>query len=181
MVGWALLTGCLVFSLSGGNDATSTNNVPTFVAETAAADVPYTFPHSAEPTYWIGFNDQVAVRTRWLGRVDFHVKHLRLPERLLESVIWHESRWDSAAVNASDPSYGLGQVMPRYWRHAFVTECGEEATSRTLMRAELNICYTAHILAHYMRIHGDERKALNAYNNGTGRESTYADKVLEEQ
>lgn len=168
-MGWALLTGCLVFSLSGGNDATKTT------------DVPNTLLHSAEPTYWIGFNDQVVVRTRWLNMVVERATELNLPDGFVERVIWHESQWDSAAVNASDPSYGLGQVMPRYWRHAFVTECGEEATSRTLMRAELNICYTAHILAHYMRIHGNERKALNAYNNGTGRESTYADKVLEEQ
>ena len=102
--------------------------------------------------------------------------------RLLAAVVQHESGGDSLAINHADPAYGLGQVMPLWWRSVFVQECGEEATSVSLMRARLNLCYTAHILALASdRFDGDQASILSYYNTGTphrGITNGYVDAVV---
>ena len=120
----------------------------------------------------------MAVRMRWLDMVDDQSRDLGLRPEVLGALIYQESRWDSTAINHADPAYGLGQVMPKYWRDTFVNQCGVQATPTTLMRVSTNICYTAHILAHFVSVHGNIHDALNAYNNGTGRDSSYAERVL---
>lgn len=95
---------------------------------------------------------------------------------LLLAVITQESGLDSLAFNPDDPSYGIGQVMPKWWRYSFVRQCGAEATAENLMRLDVGMCYTAHILSRLIDRHG-LRAGLNAYNNSRGR---YANEVLEE-
>lgn len=87
---------------------------------------------------------------------------------LLSAIVQHESGGDSLAVNPDDPSYGLGQVMPKWWRYVFIKQCGDEATPETLMRARLNLCYAAHILAYASsRFDGDQTSIISYYNTGT--------------
>ena len=102
---------------------------------------------------------------------------LRLDRRLLHAVIQHESGFDSLAYNPNDPSYGLGQVMPLYWRYSFVEQCGSEATPETLMRPAVNICYSAHILRHFIDKYG-RVAGIDAYNNGNGRSRGYSNAIL---
>lgn len=97
---------------------------------------------------------------------------------VLAAVIQVESGGDSLAVNPDDPSYGLGQVMPYWWRYAFVKQCGGEATPETLMDPELNICYSAHILKHFQSVYG-YTAGIDAYNNGHGAARGYSDAVLD--
>lgn len=87
---------------------------------------------------------------------------------LLMAVVLHESGGNPEAINRDDPSYGLGQVMPRWWRYVFVEECGAEATPETLMDPQINLCYTAHILRYaHGRYSGDRSSILSYYNTGT--------------
>ena len=98
--------------------------------------------------------------------------------QILRAVIQHESGFITDAYNPDDPSYGLGQVMPKYWRYTFIDQCGSEATAETLMDAEINICYAAHILAHFQHKYGYVA-GIDAYNNGHGASRGYSDTVLE--
>lgn len=102
---------------------------------------------------------------------------LGLNSKLLRAVIAHESGFVTDAYNPDDPSYGLGQVMPKFWRYAFVAQCGSEATPETLMDPKINICYSAHILRHFMDEYGPIA-GVDAYNNGTGESRGYSDTVL---
>jgi soluble lytic murein transglycosylase-like protein len=86
---------------------------------------------------------------------------------LLAAVIQHESGGDSLAINHDDPSYGLGQVMPLWWQYTFVEQCGAEATPETLLRADINVCYTAQILALAQARFGNQSSTLSYYNTGT--------------
>ena len=98
---------------------------------------------------------------------------------LLLAVITQESRLDSLAVNPNAPSYGIGMVMPKWWRYKYVRQCGAEATPITLMRMDVGMCYTAHILSYFIGRYGT-RRGVNAYNNGRGHDWGYADEVFEE-
>lgn len=102
---------------------------------------------------------------------------LKLDSRILTALITHESNFVTDAYNPNDPSYGLGQVMPKFWRYAFVAQCGNEATAETLMNIETNICYSAHILRYFMDEYGPVA-GVDAYNNGTGEARGYSDIVL---
>ena len=106
-----------------------------------------------------------------------YAARLGLDRRVLRAVIAHESGFDTLAYNPDDPSYGLGQVMPKYWQYAFITQCGAEATPETLMDPEINVCYSAYILRHFMDVYGPVA-GVDAYNNGTGASRGYSDKVL---
>lgn len=106
-----------------------------------------------------------------------HAVRLGLDRRVLRAVIAHESGFITDAYNPHDPSYGLGQVMPKYWRYAFIAQCGAEATPETLMDPEVNVCYSAHILRHFMDEYGPIA-GVDAYNNGSGESRGYSDRVL---
>ena len=101
----------------------------------------------------------------------------RVSSKILTAVIAHESGFVPNAYNPNDPSYGLGQVMPKYWRYSFIDQCGSEATSVTLMDPEVNICYAAHILRHFQDKYGPVA-GIDAYNNGSGAARGYSDRVL---
>lgn len=106
-------------------------------------------------------------------------RKVQVDPRLLAAVVYYESGFDPTAYNPADPSWGLGQVMPRYWRYTFVRQCGAEATAKTLMDPEIAICYSAHIFAHYYKQHkNDPLAGITAYNNGTGHRNGYAQQVL---
>jgi len=102
----------------------------------------------------------------------------RVESRILRAVIAQESGFVTNAYNPDDPSYGLGQVMPKYWRYGFIEQCGSEATPKTLMDAETNVCYAAHILRHFQDKYGPVA-GIDAYNNGHGAARGYSDRVLE--
>ena len=106
-----------------------------------------------------------------------HAGRLGLDRQVLRAVIAHESGFITDAYNPDDPSYGLGQVMPKYWRYAFIAQCGAEATPETLMDPEVNVCYSAHILRHFMDEYGPVA-GVDAYNNGSGESRGYSDRVL---
>lgn len=95
--------------------------------------------------------------------------------RLLAAMAYHESGFKRTAYNPDDPSYGLMQVMPYFWRNSFIRECGDQATEETLYDPQIAICYGAHIAAFYKSQHPDnERAGIVAYNNGSGRYNGYA-------
>ena len=101
--------------------------------------------------------------------------------QLLAAVVQHESGGDSLAINHIDPAYGLGQVMPKWWRTVFVEECGTEATPTSLLVARTNLCYTAHILAFAQDRFGSRDMVLSYYNTGTphrGITNGYVDAVV---
>lgn len=100
------------------------------------------------------------------GHIEYHSFRAGVDPLMVYAVIAQESSLNPQAINEADPAYGLGQVMPRYWRHAFVEECGQEATPQTLMEPELNVCYTAHIIGKLKRIYGRDQAALSHYNTG---------------
>lgn len=105
---------------------------------------------------------------------------LELDPWLLAAIAYQESRFNPNAYNPSDPSWGLMQVMPKFWGYAFVSECGSPATPQTLLDPEVAICYGAHVYAHYRSRHPDNHIAgITAYNNGSGRPNGYADQVLQ--
>ena len=106
-----------------------------------------------------------------------HASLLGIDSNILTAVIEHESGFITDAYNPYDPSYGLGQVMPKYWRYTFIEQCGAEATPETLMDPEINICYAAHILAHFQQKYGPIA-GIDAYNNGHGASHGYSDTVL---
>ncbi len=141
---------------------------PTWSAEYDVADMPVTYCYP---------NEEVSVVTSINLLIAKYSAMLRLDSRVLRAVIAHESAFVVTAYNPSDPSYGLGQVMPKFWRYAFVAQCGAEATPETLMDAELNICYSAHILRHFIDRYG-RVAGVDAYNNGTGESRGYSDTVL---
>lgn len=111
--------------------------------------------------------------------IGIHARRVGLDPRLLRAVIAVESAFDSLAFNPNDPSYGLGQVMPYHWRHAYTKACGSEATPETLMDPEINLCYSAHILRYFIDVYGPVA-GIDAYNNGTGSSRGYSDAVLGE-
>lgn len=127
------------------------------------------FPHWIEPA-----PDTTRVRRepkfpeeRMTQLIRINASKAGIDPDLLAAVIQHESGGDSLAVNHSDPAYGLGQVMPRWWGKVFTEECGVEATPETLLRADVNICYTAQILALATARYGAQDHALSYYNTGT--------------
>ena len=106
-----------------------------------------------------------------------YARETGLEPGLLAAVIQKESGGDSLAVNPLDPSYGLGQVMPYWWRYVFIDECGSEATPVTLLDPRVNVCYTAYILSHFVEKYGYSR-GIDAYNNGRGSDLGYSASVL---
>ena len=141
---------------------------PTWSARSEVDDTPQTYCYPNEDVVQVGNVHLLLAR---------YSAKLRLNHRVLTAVIAHESGFVVDAYNAADPSYGLGQVMPRFWRHAFVTQCGSEATPTTLMDPAVNICYSAHILRHYIDAYGPVA-GIDAYNNGTGQARGYSEHIL---
>lgn len=111
----------------------------------------------------------------WLPKmVKEEAKRAGVDSQILWAVVQHESGGDPHAVNPDDPSYGLGQVMPRWWRYVFVRQCGNKATPETLMDPRLNLCYTAHILAYAQRRYsGDRSSMISYYNTGDPHRGRY--------
>lgn len=85
----------------------------------------------------------------------------------------------TAGARSPAGAIGMMQVVPdrRAWGK-YESRCGAKMTRHNLLEPEVNICFGAHILAWFREHHGSRRKALNAYNNGTGRANGYAEKVL---
>ena len=117
------------------------------------------------------------VRNTWAEHILRYSAQSSIPPQLLVAIIQHESRYDSLAVNRSDPSYGLTQVMPFFWHSVFTRECGSVADSVTLRNPRIAICYGANVFGWcWDRHEGDTIPALQCYNgNGEG----YAQRVLE--
>lgn len=97
--------------------------------------------------------------------------------KLLIAIAAVESQFVTNARNPSGAT-GLMQVVPsRSWRK-YEDDCGARLNRQNLLEPDTNICFGAYIYRWFRNHHGDRRTALHAYNNGTGRENGYADRVL---
>jgi soluble lytic murein transglycosylase-like protein len=109
----------------------------------------------------------------WAHYFDVYGHRVGVDPALLIAIAYTESRLNPWAINRADPSYGLMQVMPRYWRYSFRLQCGAEATPITLMDPRVAICHGAYIAGYFRAQYGDER-GVTAYNNGSGRYNGYS-------
>lgn len=159
-IAWALLLGAFLFGRS---------TAPTYQIEFTPGECYDVLPEKAPQT----------PQERQDSLIIHYSEQAGIPDSMVKAVIEQESGGDPAAINHADPSYGLGQIMPRWWRHAFVEECGDEATPETLMRDDLNICYTAHILGYLNeRYKGNPTQIFSYYNTGSpSRGEQYAEAV----
>lgn len=145
----------------------------------AGLDTKYTTVniHSPHPEAYCYPNEDVVLASPLDLLITKHAASLGLDRRVLRSLINYESGFIVDAYNPDDPSYGLGQVMPKYWRYVYIEQCGSEATPETLMDPEINICYSAHILRYFIDRYGPVA-GVDAYNNGTGASRGYSTRVL---
>lgn len=103
-------------------------------------------------------NEEADSLTRWFITYGMQTG---ISPRVLFSVAHTESRWRRWAVSSAG-ALGIMQVMPRIWWGKFDDECGVWRRGD----ARANICYGAHILAHYRNLTGSLRTALGAYYAG---------------
>lgn len=99
---------------------------------------------------------------------------------ILIAIAYKESDLIETAYNPDDPSWGLMQVMPKWWQYSFVEKCGVEGTPENLVIAEHGICYGAHVFKHFLtKFDGDVTKALSGYNTGRPIRTVYSRRVNE--
>lgn len=92
-------------------------------------------------------------------------KRYSIPERLLLSVCWVESRHKVNALNELDgdsPSYGLCQI-----KYETAKGLGFKGQAQELLDGKTNARFAAKYLSFQLkRYNGDEAKAIRAYNRG---------------
>lgn len=110
-----------------------------------------------------------------------NTKTLGLPNGLLESICYVETKHNVAAIARQDggsDSYGICQVKMSAARHM-----GFKGNEKQLMEPEVNIHYAAKLLQYQIKRYSNVPKAVTAYNkghsDGTGY-STYYFKVKKE-
>lgn len=113
----------------------------------------------------------------WARYFHYYGRKAGVDPILLASIAYQESRFNPRAYNPNDPSWGLMQVVPRFWRYGFVSECGAEATKETLYEPRVSICYGAHIAAYFGATYITLPRNVTAYNNGSGRPNGYYELV----
>jgi soluble lytic murein transglycosylase-like protein len=105
---------------------------------------------------------------------------LNLPPKLLSSICYVESKYDTAAIHYNDGkthSYGVCQI-----KYSTAKWLGFKGTPAELMEPKNNIYYAGLYLKHQIkRYNGSIEKAIIAYNMGGTRHLTstkYQGKVL---
>ena len=118
-----------------------------------------------------------ATASQWAHEFVRYGEQTRVSPRLLLAIAYAESEFNPRARSHAG-AIGLMQIVPERnsWRE-YEPRCGM-MSARTLHNPRVNICFGAHIFAEFLsRHHGDNDRALAAYNNGTGEMSTYPDRV----
>lgn len=138
---------------AGGPPSAANSNIAAFDVEGGMHAVP---GHAAAALTEAG---DAAGPAAWRGRVAELAAKYDVSPRLLEAVVWQESRWHEGAVSPAG-ARGLAQLMP--------------ATARAMGIDEADPSANLEGGARYLRTQldtfgGDVEKALAAYNAGPGR------------
>jgi soluble lytic murein transglycosylase-like protein len=113
----------------------------------------------------------------WAREFQVFGEQARVNPRLLVAIAYTESEFNPRARSHAG-AIGLMQVLPEResWRE-YEPRCGRMSPA-SLHEPRVNICYGAHIFGEFLsRHHGDNDRALAAYNNGTGEMNAYPDRV----
>ena len=113
----------------------------------------------------------------WAKEFIVYGEQARVNPRLLVAIAYTESEFNPKARSHAG-AIGLMQIVPARasWRE-YEPRCGRMSPT-TLHEPRVNICFGAHIFGEFLsRHHGDNDRALAAYNNGTGEMSAYPDRV----
>ncbi len=90
-----------------------------------------------------------------------------LPEGLLESLCWVESKHDVLAIHHDDgdaDSLGICQI-----KLSTAKELGFKGTAKQLMNPKMNIKYSAKYLKWQIQRYGSTARGVIAYNRGNSR------------
>ncbi|HWG35171.1 MAG TPA: lytic transglycosylase domain-containing protein, partial [Gemmatimonadaceae bacterium] len=113
----------------------------------------------------------------WAREFQTYGEQARVNPKLLVVIAYAESEFNPRATSHAG-AIGLMQVLPERdsWRE-YEPRCGK-MTPKSLHNPRVNICFGAHIFGEFLRSHhGDNDRALAAYNNGTGEMNSYPDRV----
>ncbi|HXF24539.1 MAG TPA: lytic transglycosylase domain-containing protein [Gemmatimonadaceae bacterium] len=113
----------------------------------------------------------------WAREFQTYGEQARVNPKLLVAIAYAESEFNPRATSHAG-AIGLMQVLPERdsWRE-YESRCGK-MTPTSLHNPRVNICFGAHIFGEFLRSHhGDNDRALAAYNNGTGEMNSYPDRV----
>lgn len=161
----SLLLGVLIGSLAGLAHWHSVNAPLDVVATVTPAEAPPVISYelqdlAAEPEPYNdpGIPDDVEEAARAAGEI------YDISPELLEAIAWHESRFQTDAVNGD--CTGLMQVS-LYWHADRMERLG--VTEAEMWEAGPNMMVAADFLAELFRIYGDDLGAVLMYYNGDGR------------
>lgn len=118
-----------------------------------------------------------ATAAEWAREFVVYGEEARVNPKLLVAIAYAESEFNPRA-HSSAGAIGLMQIVPERnsWRE-YERRCGRMSAS-SLHQPRVNICFGAHIFGEFLRSHhGDNDRALAAYNNGTGEMNSYPDRV----
>ena len=118
-----------------------------------------------------------ATAMEWAREFLVYGEQARVNPRLLVAIAYTESEFNPSARSHAG-AIGLMQVVPARdsWRE-YEPRCGRMSPA-TLHDPRVNICFGAHIFGEFLtRHHGDNDRALAAYNNGTGELNAYPGRV----
>lgn len=118
-----------------------------------------------------------ATASEWGREFVVYGEQARVNPRLLVAIAYAESEFNPQAHSHAG-AIGLMQVVPERssWRE-YEPRCGR-MSAKSLHEPRVNICFGAHIFGEFLsRHHGDNSRALAAYNNGTGEMNAYPDRV----
>jgi len=118
-----------------------------------------------------------ATAMEWAREFLMYGEQARVNPRLLVAIAYTESEFNPSARSHAG-AIGLMQVVPARdsWRE-YEPRCGRMSPA-TLHDPRVNICFGAHIFGEFLtRHHGDNDRALAAYNNGTGELNAYPGRV----
>lgn len=102
-------------------------------------------------------------RSPWNVVVDAVSAQYGVDANLIRAFISQESQWNPGAINPSDPSYGLMQILQgsRGWYPDYTPE--------QLLDPATNITLGVQIVRTLVNQYGDTSVAISVYNEGAGR------------
>ena len=96
--------------------------------------------------------------------IDKYAKMYRVDRELITAIMDHESAFDPSALNPSDPSYGLMQIMVPTAKQFGYT--GKDGSG--LFDPETNISIGTQYIRSLMNQYSDIRDVISGYNAGPG-------------